>query len=78
MRILGDVIAELVSMFAGDVRLSVAILAVVAAAAGLIDVVGVDPLIGGCVLLSGCLTVLIGAVVWTARTHRAVATAKQD
>lgn len=73
MTILRDVLAELFGMFVGDARLTVAVLAVVAAAAALIDLVGIDPLIGGCVLLFGCLTVVVGAVVWTARRQDATA-----
>lgn len=76
MTILKDVIAELVSMFVGDFRLTVAILAVVAVAAGLIDLAGVDPLIGGAVLLAGCLAVVIATVHWTARRQKKAATAK--
>lgn len=62
MTILRDVLAELVSMFIGDARLSAAILAVVAATALLIEIGRVEPLIGGGVLLVGCLIVLLAAV----------------
>jgi hypothetical protein len=62
MTILRDVLAELFGMFAGDVRLSVAILAVVALAALLIKLAHIDPLIGGGVLLLGCLAVVVEAV----------------
>jgi hypothetical protein len=46
---------------------------VVATAAALIDLGDVPPLIGGGVLLVGCLVVLIGAVVRAARRQRAMA-----
>ena len=62
MTILRDVLAELFGMFVGDARLSVAILAVVALAALLIDLAQVEPLIGGGVLLLGCLAVVVEAV----------------
>lgn len=71
MTILKDVLAELFGMFLGDARLSAAIFAVVALAAGLIDLAGLDPLIGGGVLLVGCLAVMVTAVLRTARLHRA-------
>ncbi|WP_420404239.1 hypothetical protein [Nisaea sp.] len=65
MTILKDVLAELVGMFIGDARLSAAILAVVAGTALLIEIGRVEPLIGGGVLLVGCLLVLLAAV-WRA------------
>jgi hypothetical protein len=62
MTILQDVVAELIGMFVGDAGLSLAILAVVAVTAGLIEIAQIEPLVGGGVLLFGCLAVLIGAV----------------
>ncbi|EQB15130.1 hypothetical protein [Sphingobium lactosutens] len=62
MTILRDVLAELIGMFVGDARLSAAILAVVAGTALLIEIGRVEPLIGGGVLLVGCLIVLLAAV----------------
>jgi hypothetical protein len=59
MTILKDVLAELVGMFLGDARLAAAILIVVALSAALIDVAGVEPLIGGGVLLVGCLSLVV-------------------
>jgi hypothetical protein len=70
MTILKDVLAELFGMFVADIRLTGAILAVVAVAAGLIDVVDVRPLIGGGILLAGCLGVMIVAILSTARAKR--------
>lgn len=67
MTILKDVLAELFGMFVADARLTLAILGVVALAAGLIDVGGIAPLVGGAVLLAGCLGVMIAAVLWSAR-----------
>lgn len=59
MTILEDVLAELIGMFLGDARLTAAILIVVALSAALIDVAGVEPLIGGGVLLVGCLVLVV-------------------
>ena len=67
MSILRDVLAELFGMFVADARLTIAILCVVAVTAGLVDLAGTAPLIGGVVLLAGCLAVLIAAVLGAAR-----------
>lgn len=71
MTILKDVFAELFGMFVGDARLTAAVLVVVAIAAALIDLGGVSPLIGGGVLLVGCLIVLVSAVARAARRQKA-------
>jgi hypothetical protein len=78
MTILKDVLAELFGMFVGDARLTVAILAVVATAAALIDLLSVDPLIGGGVLLFGCLAVVIAGVTLAARRQRAASRAEKS
>jgi hypothetical protein len=67
MTMLKEIGAELVSMFAGDAQLSLAVVAIVAAAAALIHLGGIDPLTAGGVLLIGCLAVLIGSVRRSAR-----------
>ncbi|MFO7484036.1 hypothetical protein [Oceanibaculum nanhaiense] len=67
MNVLRDVFQEITSMFLGDARLSVAILSVVAIAAGLIEIAGLDPLLAGAILLAGCLAVLLEAVRRRAR-----------
>lgn len=69
MTILKDVLAELFGMFLGDARLSAAILVVVAVAAGVIRLAGAPPLLGGAILLAGCLAVMIGAVLRAARAR---------
>ncbi|HEY9539545.1 MAG TPA: DUF1127 domain-containing protein [Kiloniellaceae bacterium] len=71
MTIFKDVFSELVSMFLGDARMSGATLAVVAVAAGLIDLAHVEPLISGGVLLIGSLVVVLVAVRFAARSHGA-------
>ena len=71
MSLLRDIAHELLSMFLADFRLTVAILALVLLVAGLIFSLGVQPLIGGSVLLAGCLVILVEAVVReTRRRHR--------
>jgi len=70
MSILKDVLSELFKMFVSDARLTAAILAVVAGSAVVIRASGLSPLVGGMVLLFGCIGVLMAAVRREAR-HRA-------
>ena len=62
MNILKDVLSELFSMFVADARLTSAILATVVVAALLIDVIRLPNLVGGVVLLVGCIAVLFLSV----------------
>jgi len=64
---LKEIIAELIGMFMGDARLTLAVLALVASAAALIEFAGIDPLGAGGVLLVGCLGLLIENVHRSAR-----------
>ncbi len=57
-------------MFVADARLTAAILALVALAAGLVDLADAPPLLGGAVLLLGALGVTIAAVLMAARGRR--------
>ena len=59
MRLLRDLAAELVGMFIGDLRLTIGILAIVAATGLAVDSAGLEPLVGGAVLLLGCPLLLI-------------------
>ena len=72
MTLLRDISSELIGMFLADAKLSGAILTLVAAVAYLVDVSGlVTPLIGGAVLLVGCLSILVGVTAIEARRrHR--------
>lgn len=70
MSILKDVLAELFSMFVADVRLTTAILAIVAIAAALIDAVKMPALVGGVFLLGGCVAVLFLSVKREAMRRR--------
>ena len=65
MSVLGEVFAELFSMFAGDARLSLGALAVVAVAA--LAAAFASPLVAGTVLLAGSLAVLVINVLLAAR-----------
>ena len=71
MTMLKDVVLELVSMFVGDAPLAIAILVLVGLAAGLVELAHVPPLVGGAVLLCGCLLILIASVRRASRAKRA-------
>jgi hypothetical protein len=58
---------ELTGMFAGDRRLSAAILALVAATGILVESAGANRLAGGALLLFGCLGLLVASVCRAAR-----------
>jgi hypothetical protein len=63
MRMLKELAAELVGMFVGERRLTISVLAIVALVGWLVDFVGLDPLLGGAVLLVGSLTLLVESVL---------------
>jgi len=67
MSIIADVFDELLGMFLSDARLTLATLFLVAIVAVLVVALRVEPLLGGVVLLLGCLAILIGAVSREAR-----------
>ena len=69
MTIVKELAAELVGMFAGEKRLSLAVLAVVAAAGFLLDFTSLNQLIVGAVLLFGCALLLIENVCRSARAR---------
>ncbi|HEX5454210.1 MAG TPA: hypothetical protein VFX06_10490 [Stellaceae bacterium] len=66
-RIVREIAGELVGMFVADGRLALAILAVIAAAWALVRWSGLDPRIGGAVLLAGSLGALLGGIRRAAR-----------
>lgn len=70
MSILVDVAKELLGMFLADARLATATLLLVAIVAALLAGY-VEPLLGGAVLLLGCLARLVEATVREAR-HRSI------
>jgi hypothetical protein len=67
MTMLKELAAELIGMFVGERRLTISILAVVAAVGSLVDFIGLAPLVGGAALLFGCLVLLIESVCRSAR-----------
>jgi hypothetical protein len=64
---LKELTVELIGMFVAEKRLAIAVLAVVAVAGSLVDFAGFNPLVGGAVLLFGCLILLIESVCRAAR-----------
>ena len=69
MTILKELAVELVGMFFAEKLFTIAVLALVAVTAALIDFVGLDHLIGGAILLFGSLIVLLASVCHAARPH---------
>jgi hypothetical protein len=67
MTVLREVAAELIGMFVAEKRLTIAILGVVTAAGCLVNFTDLDPLVGGSVMLLGCLILLVENVWRSAR-----------
>jgi len=67
MTMLEEFAAELIGMFVGEKALTIAVLAIVAATGSLVDFFGLDPLVGGAVLLFGCLILLVESVCRSSR-----------
>ena len=67
MTMVKELAAELIGMFVAEKRLAIAVLAVVVAAGSLVDFAGLNSLVGGGVLLFGCLMLLIESVCRAAR-----------
>jgi hypothetical protein len=66
-----ELAAELIGMFVGETRLTISVLAIVAAVGSLVDFIDLDPLLGGAALLFGCLVLLIESVCRSARAGAA-------
>jgi hypothetical protein len=64
---LKELTVELIGMFVAEKRLAIAVLAIAAVAGSLVDFAGLNPLVGGAVLLFGCLILLIESVCRAAR-----------
>jgi hypothetical protein len=62
MTVLREVVAELIGMFVGERRLTIAVLAVVTVAGCLANFTDLDPLVGGTMMLLGCLILLIESI----------------
>ena len=67
MTVLKEVVAELIGMFIAERRLTIAVLTVVAMAGCLVDFTDLDPLLGGSLVLFGCLILLVESVCRSAR-----------
>ena len=67
MTVLKEVVAELIGMFIVERRLTIAVLIVVTMAGCLVDFTDLDPLVGGTVVLFGCLILLVESVCRSAR-----------
>lgn len=67
MTVLKEVAAELIGMFVAEKRLTLAVLGVVTVAGCLVNFTDLDPLVGGTVVLLGCLILLIENVWRSAR-----------
>jgi hypothetical protein len=67
MTMLEEFAAELIGMFVGEKRMTISVLAIVAATGSLVDFIGLDPLVGGAVLLFGCLILLVESVCRSSR-----------
>ncbi len=67
MTMLKEFAAELIGMFVGEKRLTISVLAIVAAAGSLVDFIGLDPLVGGAAMLFGCLILFVESVCRSAR-----------
>jgi hypothetical protein len=67
MTMLKELAAELIGMFVGEKRMTLAVLALVAVTGWLVDVAGTDRLVGGAILLFGSLALLVAGVCHAAR-----------
>ena len=67
MSVLKELAGELVGMFVAEKRLAIAVLVIVAVTGSLVDLAGLNPLVGGAMLLLGCLMLLIESVCRAAR-----------
>ena len=67
MIVLKEVGAELIGMFVAEKRLTLAVLGVVTVAGCLVNFTDLNPLVGGTVVLLGCVILLIENVWRSAR-----------
>ena len=67
MTLLKEVAAELIGMFVAEKRLTLAVLGVVTVAGCLVNFTDLNPLVGGTVVLLGCVILLIENVWRSAR-----------
>lgn len=70
MNLLKEVSGELYSMFVSDAALTACVLAIVAAAALIVRLSGVDALVAGVFLAIGCMALVVASVWRAARAKR--------
>jgi hypothetical protein len=70
MSIFIDVAKELFSMFLADARLTTATLVLVALVAIIVVAIRIEPLVGGALLITGCLAIVVDAAAREARRRR--------
>ena len=70
MNILREVAGGLLKMFVGDAWLTVGILVVVSLTGLLTGSGAMRPMVGGALLFSGCIVVLVASVAFYGRRHR--------
>jgi hypothetical protein len=70
MTLIRDIVGELIGMFLADARLSGAIAALVALAALITKETSLPPLVGGALLLGGCLSILVAIIAVEAASCR--------
>jgi hypothetical protein len=67
MTVFKELAAELLGMFVAEKWLAIAVLAIVAVAGSLVDFAGLNPLVGGAILIFGCLTLLVESICRSAK-----------
>jgi hypothetical protein len=70
MSIVIDVAKELFSMFLADARLTTATLVLVALVGLIVVAMRIEPLVGGALLVAGCLAIVAEAAAREARRRR--------
>jgi len=70
MNIIRLVVKELVGMFVDDGNLALLALILIAAIAAAVKLLALPPLAGGCLLLVGCLAILVESARRAARAAR--------
>lgn len=62
MKLIRATLAELVGMFVDDGQLALALVALIVVVTLLVKAVGIGPLVGGLLLLAGCILLLLESV----------------
>ncbi|TPK85737.1 hypothetical protein FJ936_09390 [Mesorhizobium sp. B2-4-13] len=70
MNVIGLVLKELVGMFVDDGNLALLALTLIALVTAAVKLLALPPLIGGCLLLIGCLAILLDSARRAARDRQ--------